>query len=62
VANTVKRVVIILASVAVFKNPITPLGQASAAVAIAGTFLYTLASNKQKRDAALAAAAEAKEA
>jgi hypothetical protein len=47
----------------VFKNPITPLGQASAAVAIAGTFLYTLASNKQKRDAALAAAAaEAKEA
>ena len=64
VANTVKRVVIILASVAVFRNPITPLGQASAAVAIAGTFLYTLASNKQKRDAALAAAAaaEAKEA
>ena len=59
-----KRVVIILASVAVCKNPITPLGQASAAVAIAGTFLYTLASNKQKRDAALAAAAaaEAKEA
>jgi solute carrier family 35 protein E1 len=62
VANTVKRVVIILASVAVFKNPITPLGQASAAVAIAGTFLYTLASNTQKKDAALAAAAEAKEA
>jgi solute carrier family 35 protein E1 len=61
VANTVKRVVIILASVAVFKNPITPLGQASAAVAIAGTFLYTLASNKQKKDAAAAAAA-AKEA
>ena len=59
VANTVKRVVIILASVAVFKNPITPLGQASAAVAIAGTFLYTIASNKQKKDAALAAAAAA---
>ena len=40
-------------------SAITPLGQASAAVAIAGTFLYTLASNKQKKDAAAAAAKEA---
>ncbi len=56
VANTVKRVVIILASVAVFKNPITPLGGISAAVAIFGTFLYTLAAQKQKKDAEAKAA------
>lgn len=43
VANTVKRVVIILASIAIFKNPITPVGACSAAVAIGGTFLYSLA-------------------
>ena len=52
VANAVKRVVIIMASVAVLKNPITPLGGASAAVAIAGTFLYSLASQKQSADEA----------
>ena len=55
VANAVKRVVIILASVAVLKNPITPLGGASAAVAIAGTFLYSLAAQKQSADEAAAA-------
>lgn len=47
VANAVKRVVIILASVAVFRNPITPLGAGSAAVAILGTFLYSLAAQRQ---------------
>ena len=58
-ANTVKRVVIILASVAVFKNPITPVGQASAAVAILGTFIYSIVSQKDKEEAAkLAAKAE----
>jgi len=49
VANTVKRVVIILASLAIFKNPITPLGAASAAVAIGGTFLYSLAMQAEKK-------------
>lgn len=47
VANAVKRVVIIIASVAVFRNPITPVGAWSAAVAIFGTFLYSLAAQKQ---------------
>ena len=50
VANAVKRVVIILASVAAFRNPITPLGAAAAAVAVAGTFLYTLAAQKQRNE------------
>ena len=57
VANTVKRVVIILASVAVFKNPITPLGQVSAAVAILGTFVYSVVVQQDKEKAAKAAAA-----
>lgn len=57
VANAVKRVVIILASVAVFRNPITPLGAWAGAVAILGTFLYSLAAQKQAADAADAAAA-----
>jgi solute carrier family 35 protein E1 len=50
VANAVKRVVIILASFAAFRNPITPLGAAAAAVAVAGTFLYTLAAQKQRNE------------
>ena len=57
VANAVKRVVIILASVAVFRNPITPLGAWAGAVAILGTFLYSLAAQKQAADAAAAAKA-----
>ena len=52
VANTVKRVVIIVASVAVFRNPITPTGAVSAAVAIAGTCLYSIAQQKAKEEAA----------
>ena len=50
VANTVKRVVIIIASVAVFRNPMTPAGAISAAVAIAGTCLYSIAQQKSKED------------
>ena len=52
VANTVKRVVIIVASVAVFRNPITPAGAVSAAVAIAGTCLYSIAQQKAKEEEA----------
>jgi solute carrier family 35 protein E1 len=46
VGNTIKRVVIILASVVVFKNPITGMGKAGSAIAIAGTLLYSLAKGK----------------
>merc|ERR1711988_288227 len=48
VGNTIKRVVIILASVIVFQNPITGLGAAGSAIAIFGTLLYSLAKNKYK--------------
>ncbi|KAK7253773.1 solute carrier family protein [Aureococcus anophagefferens] len=46
VTNTVKRVVIILASVVVFQTPITPLGCLGSGVAIAGALLYSLAKRK----------------
>lgn len=48
VGNTIKRVVIILASVIVFRNPLSPLGAAGSAIAIFGTLLYSLAKNKFK--------------
>jgi len=49
VGNTIKRVVIILASVIVFRNPLTPLGALGSIVAILGTLLYSLAQQKFKK-------------
>merc|ERR1719198_2225879 len=46
IANTFKRVAIILATVIVFGNKLSPLGAAGSAIAVAGTFLYSLAKNK----------------
>jgi solute carrier family 35 protein E1 len=46
VGNTIKRVVIILASVVVFRNPLSGLGALGSAIAIFGTLLYSLAKNK----------------
>ena len=46
VTNTVKRVVIILASVLVFKTPITALGSLGSGIAIGGALLYSLAKRK----------------
>eukprot|EP00325_Prymnesiales_sp_UTEX-LB-985_P009839 CAMPEP_0174698900 /NCGR_PEP_ID=MMETSP1094-20130205/4352_1 /TAXON_ID=156173 /ORGANISM="Chrysochromulina brevifilum, Strain UTEX LB 985" /LENGTH=393 /DNA_ID=CAMNT_0015896143 /DNA_START=17 /DNA_END=1198 /DNA_ORIENTATION=- len=46
IANTFKRVAIILATVLVFGNKLSPLGAAGSAIAVAGTFLYSLAKNK----------------
>jgi len=54
VANTVKRVVIIIASVAVFKNQMTPVGIAAAAIAILGTCLYSIAASNDKKKKAAA--------
>ena len=48
VTNTVKRVVIILASVVVFRTPVTPLGMIGSAVAIAGATAYSIAKSKCK--------------
>jgi len=46
VGNTVKRVVIIIASVIAFKTPISTLGIIGSSIAILGTLLYSLAKNK----------------
>lgn len=46
VANTLKRVVIIVASILVFNTPVTPLGAIGSTVAIAGTLLYSLSKTK----------------
>ena len=57
VANTIKRVVILLACVIVFQTPMTPLCTAGSAIAIVGGYLYSLAKGREK-----AAAKAAKEA
>ena len=46
VANTLKRVVIIVASCIVFKTPMSLLGGIGSAVAVLGTLLYSLAKKK----------------
>jgi solute carrier family 35 protein E1 len=43
IANTVKRIVIILASVVVFKTQLTGLGMLGSGIAVAGAFLYAIA-------------------
>lgn len=48
VSNTMKRVVIIITSVIVFRTAVTPLGVAGSSIAILGTLLYSLAKNKFK--------------
>lgn len=48
IANTFKRVAIILATVVVFGNKLTPLGAAGSAIAVAGTFIYSIAKQKYK--------------
>lgn len=48
VGNTMKRVVVIAASLIVFRNPIRPLNALGSAIAVFGTFLYSQASMKAK--------------
>ena len=46
VANTMKRVIIIVASVIAFKTPISTIGVIGLSIAIAGTLAYSLAKAK----------------
>ncbi|GJW61046.1 xylulose 5-phosphate/phosphate translocator, chloroplastic [Tanacetum coccineum] len=48
VGNTMKRVVVIVSTVLVFRNPVRPLNALGSAIAILGTFLYSQASSKKK--------------
>lgn len=51
IANTVKRVVVIVAGLLVFRNPITPVNAGASCVAIFGTWLYSQAEQKAKEEA-----------
>ena len=57
VANAVKRVAIVLATVAFFRNPVSPLNWIGSGMALAGTYLYSLATTEQKRRETAAAKA-----
>lgn len=48
VGNTMKRVVVIISTVLVFKNPVRPLNALGSAIAIFGTFLYSQATTAKK--------------
>merc|ERR1719223_881490 len=48
IANTFKRVAIILATVIVFGNKLTPLGAIGSSIAVLGTLGYSLAKQKYK--------------
>ncbi|KAI3692286.1 hypothetical protein L6452_32100 [Arctium lappa] len=48
VGNTMKRVVVIISTVLVFRNPVRPLNGLGSAIAILGTFLYSQATSKKK--------------
>lgn len=54
VGNTMKRVVVIVATILVFRNPVRPLNALGSAIAIFGTFLYSqaTAAKKVKKDGA----------
>ncbi|KAL4380724.1 hypothetical protein HN51_004049 [Arachis hypogaea] len=49
VGNTMKRVVVIVSSVLVFRNPVRPLNGLGSAIAILGTFLYSQATAKKPK-------------
>jgi solute carrier family 35 protein E1 len=47
VGNTIKRVVLVLASIIIFRNPVNNMGLIGSSIAIMGSFLYALASQKK---------------
>jgi len=46
VGNTMKRVAVVVSSVMFFKNPVSIMNWVGSGIAIAGTYLYSLASDK----------------
>ncbi|PIN25159.1 Glucose-6-phosphate/phosphate and phosphoenolpyruvate/phosphate antiporter [Handroanthus impetiginosus] len=49
IGNTMKRVVVIVATILVFRNPVRPLNALGSAIAILGTFLYSQATAKKPK-------------
>jgi hypothetical protein len=56
VGNTMKRVAVVVSSVMFFRNPVAPLNWAGSFIAIAGTYLYSLATDKAAAEKKKAAA------
>jgi solute carrier family 35, member E1 len=54
VANTMKRVAVVVSAVMFFRNPVSPLNWVGSGVAILGTYLYTAATDRQKAEEAAA--------
>eukprot|EP00929_Paragymnodinium_shiwhaense_P104920 TRINITY_DN6974_c0_g1_i1.p1 TRINITY_DN6974_c0_g1~~TRINITY_DN6974_c0_g1_i1.p1 ORF type:complete len:470 (-),score=106.16 TRINITY_DN6974_c0_g1_i1:520-1929(-) len=50
IANTMKRVVVIVAAIVVFKTKVTALGTFGSAMAVAGTFLYSVAKRRDDQE------------
>lgn len=59
VGNCVKRVVVIVAAVVFFKNPVSPINGVGTAVALAGVYGYTRVKRAETAEAKSAAAREA---
>lgn len=57
VGNTMKRVAVVVSSVMFFRNPVSVLNWVGSGVAILGTYLYSLATDKAKAEAAAKAKA-----
>ena len=57
IGNCVKRVIVIVASVVIFRNPMGPRSLAGTAIALAGVFLYSQVKRSQNKRAAAAAKA-----
>jgi len=56
VGNTMKRVAVIASSIVFFKNPVSALNYAGSAIAILGTYLYSVATDKHAAEKKAAAA------
>ena len=57
VANTIKRIAVIVVSVLYFSNPLTPTGALGSAIAIVGVLLYSLAKATSSPPPSIVAAA-----
>ena len=56
VGNTMRRVVIMVVCILIFRTPVSVLGGVGSAIAIAGSYIYAMAKTREKLDAERAAA------
>lgn len=51
VGNTMKRVAVVVSSVMFFRNPVSVMNWVGSGIAILGTYLYSVATDKAKEEA-----------